>query len=83
MTARKGDTSREGVILAGVVERTPYEVEVSMSGFDVFFNTWMTLAALLVFLRIKKFIGWDWGIVLAPVCIGVLMKGVFVFLNRA
>jgi len=54
-----------------------------MSAFDVFFNTWMTLAAVLVFLRIKKLITWEWGFVLAPVCIAVLIKGVFIFLNRA
>jgi len=30
-----------------------------MSEFDRFFNVWMTLAAVLVFLKIKKLITWD------------------------
>jgi len=54
-----------------------------MSAFDVFFNTWMTFAAVLVFLRLKKLITWDWGIVLAPVCVAVLLKGYLMFFSRA
>jgi len=54
-----------------------------MSMFDVFFNAWMTLAAVLVFLKIKKLITWDWGFVLAPVVVAFLIKGYFIFLNRA
>jgi len=53
-----------------------------MSAFDVFFNTWMILAAVLVFLKIKKLIMWDWGFVLAPVVVGFLIKGYFIFVNR-
>ena len=54
-----------------------------MSAFDMFFNTWMTLAAVLVFLKLKKLITWDWGIVLAPACVAVLVKGYLIFFNHA
>jgi len=54
-----------------------------MSGFDGFFNVWMTLAAVLVFLKIKKLITWDWGIVVAPLVVALLMKGYLIFFNRA
>jgi len=48
----------------------------------MFFNIWMIMAAILVFLKIKKLVKWDWGIVLAPACVGVLFKLAFVFFNR-
>jgi hypothetical protein len=64
-------------------ERTPYKARVSMSRFDVAFNILMILGAGLVFLKIKKLVTWDWVIVLAPVCIAVLIKILFIFLNRA
>jgi len=54
-----------------------------MSAFDLVFNIWMTLAAVLVFLKVKKLITWDWGIVLAPVVVAILIKGYLIFLNRA
>ena len=58
-------------------------MRVFMSMFDVFFNAWMTLAAVLVFLKIKKLITWDWGFVLAPVVVAFLIKGYLIFVNRA
>jgi len=58
-------------------------VRVSMSAFDMFFNTWMTLAAILVFLKLKKLVTWDWAIVLAPACVAVLVKGYLFFFNHA
>jgi len=54
-----------------------------MSTFDVFFNAWMTLAAVLVFLKIKKLITWDWGIIVAPVVVAFLVKGYLILFNRA
>ena len=54
-----------------------------MSAFDMFFNIWMTLAAVLVFLKLKKLITWDWAIVLAPVCVAVLVKGYFILFDHA
>ncbi|MCU0594336.1 MAG: hypothetical protein MUC98_02575 [Desulfobacterota bacterium] len=54
-----------------------------MLTFDLFFNIWMTLAAVLVFLKLKKLIVWDWGIVLAPACVGILFKLAFAFFSRA
>lgn len=57
-------------------------MRVSMSAFDMFFNIWMTLAAVLVFLKLKKLITWDWAIVLAPVCVAVLVKGYFILFNH-
>jgi hypothetical protein len=54
-----------------------------MSAFDVVFNIWMTLAAVLVFLKVKKLVTWDWGIVLAPVVVAILIKAYLVFVNRA
>lgn len=53
-----------------------------MPTFDLFFNIWMTLAAILVFLKLKKLIVWDWGIVLAPVWVAVIMKLALYFFNR-
>jgi hypothetical protein len=54
-----------------------------MLTFDTFFNAWMILAAVLVFLKIRKLVKWDWGIVLAPVIVAVLLKVAYAFLNRA
>jgi len=54
-----------------------------MPGFDVIFNAWMTLAAVLVFLKVKKLITWDWGIVLAPVVVAFIVKGYLILFNRA
>ena len=54
-----------------------------MSTFDVLFSSWMTLAAILVFLKIKKLITWDWGIVVAPVVVAFLVKGYLILFNRA
>jgi hypothetical protein len=53
-----------------------------MLTFDVFFNAWMILAAVLVFLKIKKLVKWDWGIVLAPLIVVVLMKLAAIFFSR-
>ena len=50
---------------------------------DVLFNNLMIFAAVLVFLKIKKFITWDWGLVLAPLVVALLIKGYLIFLNRA
>jgi len=58
-------------------------VRVSISVFDAVFNAWMTMAAVLVFLKIKKLITWDWGIVLAPAVVGFLLKGYLIFVNRS
>jgi hypothetical protein len=54
-----------------------------MSAFDVVFNIWMTLAAVLVFLKVKKLVTWDWGIVLAPVVVAILIKAYLILVNRA
>jgi hypothetical protein len=54
-----------------------------MLTFDAFFNAWMTLAAVLVFLKIKKRVKWDWPVVLAPACVGVLLKLTSAFFNQA
>ena len=54
-----------------------------MLTFEAFFNAWMTLAAVLVFLKVKKLITWDWGIVLAPVVVAILIKAYLIFVNRA
>ena len=62
---------------------TPYKVRGTMSAFDVVFNIWMTLAAVLVFLKVKKLVTWDWGIVLAPVVVAILLKAYLIFVNRA
>jgi hypothetical protein len=62
---------------------TPYKMRGTMSAFDVVFNIWMTLAAVLVFLKVKKLITWDWGIVLAPVVVAILIKGYLLFANHA
>jgi hypothetical protein len=48
----------------------------------MFFNIWMILAGVLVFLKIKKLLKWDWPVVLAPACVGILAKGLLMFLNR-
>jgi len=56
---------------------------VSVTAFDLVFNIWMTLAAILVFLKVKKLITWDWGIVLAPVVVAILIKGYLIFVNHA
>jgi hypothetical protein len=52
-----------------------------MLGFGAVFNILMILAAVLVFLKVKKLIMWDWGVVLAPACIAVLLKIVSLFLK--
>jgi uncharacterized membrane protein len=57
-------------------------VRVSMLAFDIIFTTLMTLAAVLVFLKIKKLITWDWSIVLAPAVVAFLMKAYLIFVNR-
>jgi hypothetical protein len=54
-----------------------------MSTLDLLFNNLMILAAVLVLLKIKKYITWDWGIVLAPLVVAFLIKGYLIFLNRA
>jgi hypothetical protein len=54
-----------------------------MSTFDAFFNTWMTLAAVLVFLKIKKLVTWDWAIVVAPVVVAFLIKGYLILVSPA
>ena len=53
-----------------------------MSTLDVLFSNLMIFGAVLFFLEIKKFITWDWGIVLAPVGVAFLIKGYLIFLNR-
>jgi hypothetical protein len=58
-------------------------VRISMLAPDVLFNNLMIFAAVLVFLKIKKFITWDWGLVLAPLVVALLIKGYLIFLNRA
>lgn len=54
-----------------------------MPAIDMVFNIWMIVAAVLVFLKFKKLITWDWGIVLAPVFVAVIFKIAFSFFNRA
>ena len=54
-----------------------------MPAIDMVFNIWMIVAAVLVFLKFKKLITWDWGIVLAPVIVAVVMKLAAIFFNRA
>jgi len=54
-----------------------------MPTLDVLFNNLMIFGAVLFFLKIKKFITWDWGIVLAPVVVAFLIKGYLIFINRA
>ena len=54
-----------------------------MPAFDMFFNIWMIFAAVLVFLKFKKLVTWDWGVVLAPVVVAVVMKLAAVFFNHA
>ena len=54
-----------------------------MLAFDAVFNILMIVAAVLVFLKIKKLIMWDWVVVLAPLCIAVLMKILSVVLKTA
>jgi hypothetical protein len=54
-----------------------------MLAFDAVFNILMIVAAVLVFLKIKKLIMWDWGVVLAPACIAILLKILSIFLKRA
>ncbi|MGE5841261.1 MAG: hypothetical protein ACM335_03210 [Deltaproteobacteria bacterium] len=46
-----------------------------MLTFDAVFNAWMILSAVLVFLKIKKLINWDWPIILAPAIVGIAVKG--------
>lgn len=53
-----------------------------MSAFDVVFATLMISSAVLVFLKVKKLITWDWSIVLAPSVIAFLIKIHFIFVNR-
>jgi hypothetical protein len=53
-----------------------------MLGFDTVFNILMILAAVLVFLKIKKLITWDRGIVVAPLVVALLMKGYLIFVNH-
>ena len=53
-----------------------------MSAFDVLFTILMALSAVLVFLKMKKLIRWDWSIVLAPAVIAFLIKIHFIFVNR-
>ena len=57
--------------------------KVSMSTLDVLFSNLMIFGAVFFFLRIKKFITWDWGLVLAPVVVALLIKGYLIFVNRA
>jgi len=54
-----------------------------MSGFDAVFNIWMTLAEVLMFLKIKKVISRDWGIVVAPLVAALLLKAYIIFVERA
>jgi hypothetical protein len=54
-----------------------------MPAFDVVFNIWMMLAAVFVFLKFKKLITWDWGVVLAPLIVAVVMKLAAILFNRA
>ncbi len=58
-------------------------MEISMGTFDMVFNIWMTLAAILVFLKLRNLIAWDWGVVLAPLIVAVLLRVAYAFLNRA
>ena len=78
-------TSPQGIIeekgTASV--RAPYKVRVSMLALDVFLGNLMTLTAVLVLLKIKNVIMWDWGTVLSPVCVVLLMKGFLILLNHA
>jgi hypothetical protein len=53
-----------------------------VSAFDVLFTILMTLAAILVFLKVRKLITWDWSIVLAPAVIAFLIKIHFIFVNH-
>jgi|GEM_PF-2923625 len=54
-----------------------------MTAFDTVFNIWMIVAALLVFLKFKKLVAWDWGVVLAPVIVALVMKVASFLFNRA
>jgi hypothetical protein len=54
-----------------------------MLALDVFLGNLMTLTAVLVLLKIKNVITWDWGTVLSPVCVVLLMKGFLILLNHA
>jgi hypothetical protein len=54
-----------------------------MATLDALFNYLMIFGAVLFFLKVKKFITWDWGIVLAPVVIALLIKGYLIFFSRA
>jgi vacuolar-type H+-ATPase subunit I/STV1 len=54
-----------------------------MSALDVLFGNLMTLAAVLVLLKVKKVITWDWGIVLSPLGIVIIMKGFLLLLSGA
>jgi hypothetical protein len=47
---------------------------VSMSVFDLIFTFLMALSALLVFLKQRRLIAWNWSIVLAPLVIAFLIK---------
>jgi hypothetical protein len=54
-----------------------------MLALDMLFSNLMIFGAVFVLLRIKKFITWDWGLVLAPVVVAFLIKGYLIFVNRA
>jgi hypothetical protein len=45
-----------------------------MSVFDLVFTFLMALSALLVFLKQRRLIAWNWSIVLAPLVIAFLIK---------
>jgi hypothetical protein len=53
-----------------------------MSAFDGLFTILMAFSAVLVFLKMKKLITWDWSVVLAPSVIAFLIKIHFIFVNR-
>jgi hypothetical protein len=50
-----------------------------MSAFDLVFSILMALSAVLVFLKQRRLITWDWSIVLAPAVIAFLIKIHFIF----
>jgi hypothetical protein len=52
-----------------------------MSAFDVFLTTLMILTVVLVFLKMRRLITWNWSIVLAPWVIAFLMKIHSIFVN--
>jgi hypothetical protein len=52
-----------------------------MSAFDLVFTVLMALSAVLVFLKQRRLIAWDWSIVLAPAVIAFLIKIHFIFVT--